>query len=47
MDKRKPNKSSPLVVELLARTLEHQAKSEPSKLNRERKLKASARSQTK
>jgi hypothetical protein len=37
--KPKRSKSSPLVVDLLARTLEHQAKDEPSKLNRDRKLK--------
>ena len=39
MEKNKPSKSSPLVVELLAKTLEHQAQSEPSKLNRERMFK--------
>ena len=40
MDRKKPKPSSPLVVELLARTMEHQAESEPSKLNRHGKLKA-------
>ena len=38
MDKKKSKPSSPVAIELLARTLEHQAEGEPSKLNRERKL---------
>src|SRR4249920_2164506 len=39
MAKNKHKKSSPLAVELLARTMEHQQKDEPSKLNRDRNLK--------